>query len=294
MILVFGSQGQLGRELVARAAADGVPITALSHAEADITDPKAIAQAVARLRPSLLVNTAAFTHVDKAEAQPAEARRTNALGPAVVAAAAKRAGIPVVHISTDYVFDGAKFDAYREDDPIAPLSIYGRTKAMGEEGVRNANAHHLILRTAWLYSVYGSNFVKTIVRLAAERDSLDVVADQRSSPTAAGDLAKAVLVAASVAERGNAPWGTYHFAGAGETSRHDFAAAIVAAQAPFTGRSPAVNVADSAAFKSPALRPANSALDSTKFAEVFGFRADHWTIAVDKVVASMFSAKSSV
>ena len=293
MILVFGSQGQLGRELVARAEADGIALTALPHAEADITDPKSIAQAMARLRPELVINAAAYNLVDKAEAQPAQALRTNALGPSLLAAAAKRSGVPVIHVSTDFVFDGQKFGAYREDDPVAPLGVYGRSKAQGEEGVRNANPHHLIVRTAWLYSVHGSNFVKTVLRLAAERDAMDMVADQRGSPTAAGDLAKALLIAAAAAQRGKAPWGTYHFAGLGETSRHGFASAIVAAQAPFTGRLPVVNVTNAAAFKTAAARPANSALDSTKFAEAFGFRSDDWNVAVNRVVAAIFAAKGT-
>ena len=291
MILVFGGHGQLGRELVRRATADGVPLTAVGHSDADIADPKAIAMTVARVRPSLIVNAAAYTNVDKAETQPGAAQRVNTLGASVVATAAKRAGAPLIHISTDFVFDGQKFGPYVETDPIAPINVYGRSKANGEEGVRNACPSHLILRTAWLFSSHGNNFLQTLLRLAAERDVFDIVADQRGSPTAAADLARAILVAAVPAKRGEVQWGTYHFAGSGETSRHGFAMAIVAAQAAFTGRLPTVNVTSSAAFKLPAARPANSALDSTKFANAFSFRADYWERAVGKVVKEIFAAK---
>jgi dTDP-4-dehydrorhamnose reductase len=289
VILVLGGQGQLGQELVAGGAGAGIELAALGHAEVDVADPKTIARAVARLRPTLIVNAAAYNNVDKAETQAAQAQRTNALGASVVAAAAKRAGLPLIHLSTDYVFDGEKIGPYREDDAVNPLNVYGRSKANGEEGVRNGHAQHLILRTAWLFGAYGSNFVKNVLRLASEHDTLDFVAAQRGSPTASADVAKAIFVAADAIERGDAPWGTYHVAGAGVTSRHGLATAIVAAQARFTGRTPKVNVIGVAELGAAAPRPANSALDSSKFAETFGFAPGDWETAVERTVAGLLT-----
>jgi dTDP-4-dehydrorhamnose reductase len=291
VILVFGGHGQLGQELVARANDVSVPLTAVGRAEVDVADPKMIARAIAKFRPTLLVNAAAYNLVDKAETQQPQAQRTNALGAAVVAAAAKRAGLPLIHISTDYVFDGEKGRPYVEDDPVGPLNVYGKTKAAGEEGVRNGHAHHLIFRTAWLFGVYGSNFVKNVLRLAAERDSLDFVAAQRGSPTGTADLAQAILVAADAIKRGSATWGTYHVAGAGSTSRHGLAAEVVEVQARFTGRSPKVNVVGVADFPTAAPRPAYSVLDSSKFEAAFGYAPGHWKKAVEVTVSNLLTSK---
>jgi dTDP-4-dehydrorhamnose reductase len=292
VILVLGGHGQLGQELVARASEAGVELTAVGHAEVDVADPKTIARAIARVRPALLVNAAAYNVVDKAETQQALAQRTNALGAAVVAAAAKRAGLPLIHLSTDYVFDGEKVGPYREEDPVNPINVYGRSKAAGEDGVRNGDPQHLILRTAWLFGVYGSNVLKNVLRLAAERDALDFVAAQRGSPTSSADLAKAILIAASAIERRGVAWGTYHVAGAGVTSRHGLATAIVEAQARFTGRTPKVNVVGVADFPDAAPRPVNSALDSSKFATAFGFAPGDWKIAVERTVAELMTKKA--
>ena len=292
MILVFGGQGQLGQELVARARANGVALTALGRKDADVTDPKAIAHAVVRVRPSLIVNAAGYNRVDKAETDRAAAQRANALGAGIVAAAAKRAGLPVVHISSDFVFDGKKIGLYREDDPIAPLNVYGRSKARGEESVRNTQPHHLILRTAWLYGAYGTNFLKKILQLAVDRDVIDVVGDQHGSPTSATDLSQAILIVAEAIDRRQAAWGTYHIAGTGWTSRHAFATAIVAAQAPFTKRNPTVNAVATSTLLAAAARPANSPLDSSKFAEAFGFRAVDWKTGAERTVAEIFARKA--
>jgi dTDP-4-dehydrorhamnose reductase len=292
VILVLGGQGQLGQELVARAGSAGVLLTAVGHAEVDVADPKTIARAIAHVRPTLIVNAAAYNAVDKAETQQALAQRTNALGASVVAAAARRAGLPLIHLSTDYVFDGEKVVPYREEDPINPINVYGRTKAAGEEGVRNSQPQHLILRTAWLFGIYGSNFVKNVIRLAAERDALAFVAAQRGSPTSTADLAKAILIAAEAIKRGGVAWGTYHVAGAGVTSRHGLATAIVEAQSRFTGRTPSVNVVGVADFPDAAPRPTNSALDSSKFAAAFGFSPGDWKSAVDGTVARLLGKKA--
>lgn len=287
MILVLGGHGQLGAELAIRAGEAGVPLAAVGHAEVDVADPKTIARAVAKYRPTLIVNAAAYTNVDKAESQVSQAQRTNALGASVAAASAKRAGLPIIHLSTDYVFDGEKTTAYVEDDPVGPLNAYGRTKEKGEEGVRNSHPQHLILRTSWLFGIHGSNFLKTVVRLAGERDTLGFVAAQRSTPTWTPDLAKAILAAADAIAKGKAPWGTYHVAGSGATSRHGMATAIVAVQARFTHRTPPIGVI--APPEDAARRPANSALDSSKFAATFGFAPADWREAVEHTVNLLFA-----
>jgi dTDP-4-dehydrorhamnose reductase len=290
LILVFGAGGQLARELMAMAPANGTALTGLTRGEADIADAAAVAAAIGRWAPTVVVNAAAYNLVDRAEREPGEAMRANALGPAVLAVVCAHAGVPLIHISTDYVFDGAKAGAYVEDDPVAPLGAYGRSKAAGEQAVREGTAAHIIIRTAWLYGIYGSNFLKTMLKLAAERDAIDVVADQRGSPTSGRDLAGAIFAAAAAAVTGRAPWGTYHFAGQGEATRYAFASRIVAAQTPFTGRAPAVNPVGSADFPTPAVRPKNSVLDSARFAAAFGIAARDWREAVDTTVADLFAA----
>jgi dTDP-4-dehydrorhamnose reductase len=294
VILILGGQGQLGTELAKMAEAAEIPVTAVGHAEVDVADPKTIARAVARYRPTLIVNAAAYNNVDRAESQVAAAQRTNALGASVAASAAKRAGIPIIHISTDYVFDGEKTGAYVEDDPIGPLSVYGRTKAAGEEGVRNGHPQHLILRTSWLFGVYGTNFVKNVIRQAAEKDRLGFVAAQRGSPTATEDLAHAILLVAKAIEARAEPWGTYHVSGNGATSRHALATFIVAEQARFTGRTPPVDVIPVPEPPAAARRPINSALDSSKFETMFGYRPREWQEAVERVIADIFVRKKGV
>jgi dTDP-4-dehydrorhamnose reductase len=187
-----------------------------------------------------LVNAAAYTKVDLAEMNVEDARRTNEIGPVVLAAACAAAHVPMVQVSTDYVFDGSKEGAYRETDAVCPINIYGLTKAAGEQAVRSALDHHVILRTTWVYSEFGSNFLKTILHLAATRDELRVVADQRAAPTSAREIADAILRIAPRLVRGDSVWGTYHFTAEGVTTRHGFASRAVEAQAPLTGRNPRV------------------------------------------------------
>ena len=290
MILVLGGHGQLGTELVLQARAANLSLTAAGHNEVDVADPKTIARAIARYRPSLIVNAAAYNNVDKAETQQAAAIRANSLGPSVVAASAKRAGLPMVHISTDYVFDGTKCGAYVESDPTAPLGVYGRTKAAGEAAVRSALPRHVILRTSWLYGEFGHNFLKTMLRLARERDELRVVADQRGCPTSTRDLADAILAVAPRMTAREAIWGTYHFAGTGATTWHGFASRIVAAQAPLTGRRPHIVPITTAEFLTRARRPANSELDCGLFAATFGFRGRPWTDEADTIVRALVTA----
>jgi dTDP-4-dehydrorhamnose reductase len=280
VIVVFGGAGQLGRELFRAAAARKVALQALTRAEADIADAAGVAAALTRWQPDLVVNAAAYTNVDGAETHFAEARRANELGPAVIAEACAEAGAAMVHISTDYVFDGSKHGAYRENDPIRPVNTYGRSKAAGEDAVRRALDRHVILRTAWLYSEFGRNFLKTILQLAATRDELRIVADQHGSPTSARELAEAILHITPRLAAGPRLAGTYHFTADGATTWHGFANCIVAAAAPITGRNPRVTPITTADYPTPAKRPANSRLDCSSFAGTFGLSPRPWREAV--------------
>jgi dTDP-4-dehydrorhamnose reductase len=294
VILVFGGNGQLGRELTRAAAERHVALQALTRADADIADAAAVAAAVKRSQPDLVVNAAAYTSVDSAESHDAEARRGNELGPGVLAAACAAAGIAMVHVSTDYVFDGSKDGAYRESDPIHPINAYGRSKAAGEDAVRRALDHYVILRTAWLYSEFGRNFLKTVLRLAQTRDELRIVADQHGSPTSARQLADAILHIAPglIAEPRLA--GTYHFTAEGATTWHGFAECIIGAAAPITGRHPRVTPIATAEFPTPAKRPANSRLDLSLFVQTFGLEPRPWREAVQATTRALVAAPQLV
>ena len=286
-ILVFGAGGQVGRELVALASARNVPVVGAVRADADIADAESVAGLIVRVRPRMVRNAPAYTAVHKADSEPLAAARGNIEGPRVLAEATAAADVPILHLSTDYVFDGSKAGAYTEDDPIAPLGVYGRTKAEGEAAVRAANSRHAILRTAWVYGTYGNNFLKTMMRLAAERDRLRVVGDQHGCPTATADIAEAILAVDAAFARGPGLAGTFHFAGTGATSWHGFAEAIVAAQAARTGKRPCVDAITTSDYPTPAARPANSVLDSSRFTDTFGYRAQPWQERTAEVVAAL-------
>ena len=283
-MLVFGAAGQTGRELIALTNQRKIAAVGLSRAEADITQVEAVRAAIGRHRPELVVNAAGYTAVDRAESDSEAAYAVNAEGAANLAAACASARIPLVHISTDYVFDGEKTGAYAEDDPIGPQSVYGRSKAEGEAAVREAQPRHIILRTSWVYGIHGANFLKTVLRLASERDELTMVADQFGCPTATADIAEAILALAPRLVAGADVSGTYHFAGVGRTSWFGFATEIVARQRPLTGRNPRVVPIATAQFKSAARRPANSVLDSSRFRAVFGHSARPWQERVAETV----------
>jgi dTDP-4-dehydrorhamnose reductase len=293
VILVFGGDGQLGQELARLAARREIALTTLTHAQADIGDPAAVAAALDEHEPSLVVNAAAYTNVDRAETETSAAFAANALGPAVLADASADAQLPLLHISTDYVFDGTRARPYRESDPINPINAYGRGKAAGEAAVRQVQPRHVILRTSWLYGAFGHNFLKTMVRLAQEREELRLVADQRGSPTSTRDLANAILRIAPRLTLGEEVWGTYHFTGSGVTTWHGFAFAIVAAQAPLTGRKPRVIPITTAEFPTPARRPANSELDCSRFAQTFGFRAREWAEEAAEITQAVVLTQGS-
>jgi dTDP-4-dehydrorhamnose reductase len=287
-ILVFGAAGQLGHEVIALARARDIEATGCNHAEADVTDFASVRAAILAVKPRLVLNAAAYTAVDRAETEPEAAYAVNAVGAETIARAAAPQSVPIIQISTDYVFDGTKRGAYIETDPIAPLGVYGKTKAVGEAMVRQANSRHFILRTAWLYGRFGANFLKTILRLARTREELRIVADQHGCPTATQDLAEAVFAIDRALARGIGGPGTYHFAGDGATTWHGFATAIVEAQAQATGRRPKVSAIATADYPTPARRPANSELDSSRFASVFGYRARDWQTRARETVEMLF------
>lgn len=290
MILLFGGEGQLGREMVRASAARAAPLVALSRGEADIADRASVGEAIKRHDPSLVVNAAGYTNVDLAETEIEAAHQANAVGPGVLAAACARAGVPLIHLSTDYVFDGSKPGPYAEEDAVAPINHYGQSKAAGEQAVRDATPLHVIIRTSWVYGEFGKNFLKTVIQLAATRDELRIVADQRGCPTSTPDLANALLTIAPQLLGGASIWGTYHFASSGTTTWHGFASRIVAAQAPLTGRAPRVTAITTAEFPRPARRPANSELDCSLFARVFGVQGRPWTEETDAITRKLIGA----
>ncbi len=284
---MFGAGGQVGWEVRRVAWPQGFAVVPLDRAAADITDGDALAALFARERPDLAVNLAAYTAVDRAESEPDLAWKTNCAGAALLAACCGDSDVPLIHLSTDYVFDGAKPAPYREDDPVAPLGVYGASKEAGERAVRAALARHVILRTAWVYGVHGANFVKTILKHAMHEPVLRVVADQQGAPTAAADLAAALVVIAGHIARGAARWGTFHLTGAGAVSWHGFAEAIVDRAAPLLGRRPRIEPIASAEYRAAARRPANSLLDCGKIAELYGVRPRPWQEGLAAVLAEL-------
>ncbi len=267
MILVFGQTGQVAREL-ARLAPDAVY---LGRDQADLAQPDACAAAIRAHTPSAVINAAAYTAVDRAEDEEALATLINGNAPAAMAVACAEIGIPLVHISTDYVFDGAGEAPFAPDHPTAPLGAYGRTKLKGEDGVRAAGATHAIMRTSWVFSAHGANFVRTMLRLGAERDLLNVVTDQIGGPTPARAIAEACLSMERQLQADPTKSGTYHFSGTPATSWAGFARAIMAE----ADLSCEIIDIPSAAYPTPARRPLNSRLDCTKL-RVFGLSQPDW------------------
>ena len=289
-ILVAGAQGQLARALVGQAQGRGdFDVVALGPPQLDLLDKAAIARAIDAVRPDLVVNAAAYTAVDKAETEGEAAFAINRDGAGALAAAAKASGFPILHVSTDYVFDGTKAEPYVETDRTNPAGVYGRSKLEGEAAVAAANPRHLIVRTAWLYAPYGQNFLRTILRLARERPQLRVIADQHGNPTFAPHLADAMLaIAVRLGDREHAEvWGIYHAAASGETTWAGFAAAIIAASARLGVPQVPVIPITTPEYPLPAKRPANSRLDCGKLARTFGLRLPPWQQGVDECIAEM-------
>jgi dTDP-4-dehydrorhamnose reductase len=289
----LGGTGQVGKEIRALAPQKAIDIVAPAHGEVDLQDASAIASNIASAPWSAVINAAAYTDVDRAESEEAAAFANNADAPTQLAAETGGRGIPLVHISTDYVFDGRKGAPYVEQDEVAPLNAYGRSKLAGELGVRAVNPRHVILRTSWVYSPYRKNFVRTILRFAAEHDRLTIVADQRGCPTAASDIAAACLDIAmrceSVPER--APYGIFHFAGAGEATRFEFAKAIVDMSAGRTGRTPQIVPIRTADYPTPVARAADTRLDCSLIWRAYGIKPRPWREALQETIDRLLTQR---
>ena len=277
-IAVTGSNGQVVRSLVEQAAGTDVDVACIGRPTLDLGNPDTIKSALASIAADVLVSAAAYTDVNKAEAESQLADVINGRAPGLLAARANALGIPLIHLSTDYVFDGTKPEPYTEHDPICPINVYGRSKAAGEQAIAAAYSRHVILRTSWIYSPFNHNFVRTMLDLARKQDTVRVVTDQVGNPTAAADIADGILAVARrlLEGRGEERYGTFHMAAAGTASWAEFAAAVFSASAARGGPSARVVPIASAEYQTPARRPANSRLDCAKMARVHGVLLPHW------------------
>lgn len=289
-ILVTGRGGQLATGLEAALPVQGFDPILVGQPDFEFDQPETVAAGFAAARPDAVVNCAAWTAVDAAEENEAAAFRANALGPEMVARLCAAAGIPLIQISTDYVYDGRKAAPYVEEDAPNPVGAYGRTKLAGEWAALAANPRTAVLRTAWVFAPMGNNFVRTMLRVGAERPELRVVADQHGSPTAAPDLADAIAgVLARIRQTG---WqddyrGVFHAVAAGATTWHAFAEAIFAAAAPFGGPRPSVQAIATADYPTKAARPTDGRLDTTRLARVFGVRLPSWQDGLGRVIRDL-------
>lgn len=277
MILVFGKTGQVATEIQRQG-----DVTALGRDQADLSDPQGCAAVIADLKPSVVINAAAYTAVDRAEEEDALAQMINAASPGAMAGACVHLDIPFLHVSTDYVFDGSGQRSWQETDPVSPQNAYGRTKLAGEQAIRASGARHIILRTAWVFSAHGANFVKTMLRLSETRDALNVVEDQIGGPTPAADIATTLLILADAMQDG-AAGGTYHYTGEPHTSWAGFARAIFAE----ADRDVTVMGIPSADYPTPATRPLNSRLDCAKLAADFGITPADWKAGLAAVLKDL-------
>jgi len=286
-IVVTGREGQVVRSLLERAEGSDFEIEALGRPELDLGGPPdAIVQAVKAANPDVIVSAAAYTQVDRAEREPAIAFTVNEKGPRALARAARALEVPIIHLSTDYVFEGSKTSPYLEDDVPRPTGVYGASKLAGEQAVLEEHQNSAVLRTAWVYSPFGSNFVKTMLRLAGEREEITVVADQRGNPTSALDIADGILhVARNLAAREDASQrGVFHMTAAGEASWAELADAIFSVSADAGGPTATVRPIRTEDYPTQAQRPANSRLDSSKLAGVHGVRLPEWRSSLKQVV----------
>jgi dTDP-4-dehydrorhamnose reductase len=296
-LVVFGCSGQVGSELARALLPAGLQLSSIARAEADLAAASTdIAAALDRhagdASSVVVVNAAGYTAVDRAESEEAACGAANCQGPAAMAHACAERGFPLIQLSTDYVFDGRKSGAYREDDAVGPESVYGRTKLAGEEAVRGAAPKHVILRTAWVYSPFGTNFVKTMLRLGRERPELGIVDDQHGCPTAARDLAEAIVsVAAQIASGKSDGFGTFHYCGSGSCTWFELAGAIFAAAARHGHPTPRLRPITTAEYPTAASRPANSVLDCSKIRAVYNIEPRPWQTAVAACVDELLGAK---
>lgn len=286
-LLLTGGSGQVGTG-IKRSNRDRFDIIAPGRDEVDLCDPASITDYISSRDWAAILNCAAYTAVDKAEADEMTAFKVNAIAPGIIAQAAAERAIPVLHVSTDYVFNGGKRAPYVEDDPVAPLGVYGASKEAGERAVRGAGGRHIILRTAWVVSPWSNNFVKTMLRLAAEREELGVVRDQIGCPTSAVDIAETLLfLTEHLLATPIAPTGTYHFVNAGRASWYDLATHVFLRAAEHGLKVPKVNAITTAEYPTPATRPANSLLSTDKLAIDYAISPRPWQNAIDEILATL-------
>jgi dTDP-4-dehydrorhamnose reductase len=287
-ILVIGAEGQLARALGRHKRIDGHPIVCRGRPDAEVTDASALQRLFNACAPAAVVNAAGYTAVDAAEADAGSAFAVNAEGPEHLARLCRDRQIPLVQVSTDYVFDGGRQTPYCETDPIAPLGVYGASKAAGEAAIRRVHTQHVILRTAWLYSLDGHNFLNSMRRLGAEREEISVVDDQVGSPTWTADLAAAIvtILRPLLTNAADDRWGTYHLTSRGATTWHGFAREIFRLAAAAGHPTPRLEAITTAAYAAPAARPAYSVLDNSKIEAAFGIRLPPWQASLARCLAA--------
>jgi dTDP-4-dehydrorhamnose reductase len=286
-IIVTGKEGQVARALAECAPAHGVSAVLIGRPLLDLADPAAVGDVLFETRGDLIVSAAAYTAVDQAETEPDLAEAINGIGAGAIAAAAAAMNVPIIHLSTDYVFDGSADHPYREDDETRPLGAYGRSKLLGEQAVAAKAPDHVILRTAWIYSPFGRNFVKTMLRLAEERDEISVVADQWGSPTSAFDIAAGIIAIGRnlLAKPQNQRLrGIFHMTGSGFANWAEFASEIFELSARFSGPAARVRPVSTADYPTLARRPSNSRLDGTKLADAHGVTLPSWRSSLESCI----------
>jgi dTDP-4-dehydrorhamnose reductase len=293
-VLLVGNNGMLARDLEPRLLSAGYNVTGIDINELDITKSCDVNLCMDSRCPDIVINCAAYTAVDKAESESELAFKVNEDGPENLAVACKKLNIPLIHISTDYVFNGTATIPYKEDDKANPMSVYGKSKWEGEEAIRNCLEKHLIIRTAWLYGVNGNNFVKTMIRLAKEREEIRVVNDQKGCPTWTGDLADALvsMVNRIAKDMKDIKWGTYHYCGDGITSWHGFTKAIISKAKEWESfRIQKILAIPTKEYPTPAKRPMWSAMDCTKLNEAFGIRNKDWKQGLSDMLEELYRTK---
>jgi len=292
-ILLTGANGQLGREIRRHARQPSQIIYPLTRGQMDISSPDSVTKAFRDNKPNLVINAAAYTQVDQAETDAVSAYRVNRDGPGLLAVQCAKANIPLIHISTDYVFDGMKGAPYTESEHISPIGVYANSKAQGETLVGNA-PKHIIIRTSWVYGFYGNNFVKTMSRLGRQKSNIGVVADQFGCPTAAGDLAQVILaIAHEIADEKFAQWGCYHFCGAGATTWYDFAQAVFKIARRFGYEpAPTITAITTDQYPTAARRPPYSVLDCTRLIRTFDISPAPWQSSLEPVVKEIMTDSS--
>ena len=290
---MIGREGQLARSLAERAPLLGLRVQSIGRPQIDLARPEGLEAAIGASQAAVIINSAAYTAVDDAESEPEIAWQINASAPGIIAAAAAARGARLIHVSTDYVFDGSSGEPYSEEDAVSPLNTYGRTKLAGERAVRAAGGQHAIVRTSWVYSPFGRNFVKTMLSLAESRPEIRVVADQVGTPTSALDLADALLVMVKSwrSDPARGAGELFHFAGSGATNWAALAAEIFRVSGGAGGPSAKVVPISSGDYATPAARPANSRLSSAKFSSTFGHRAPAWQESVALAVGRLMAGR---